>query len=151
MFCEDLQYDVLGCADINHIFFYHLFAYDYREHCVWFMFFFFFFSSTTSLLPTHLPPPLCTHAQSCNPMDSAHQTPLSMDFSKQEEYWSGLPFPSPLVHVFMDQKPKEVCFCIYTDPYIYVYICVCVCVYICHTHTHTCTNTHICPSLRQII
>ena len=26
-------------------------------------------SSTTLLLPTHLPPPSCTHAQSCNPMD----------------------------------------------------------------------------------
>ena len=31
--------------------------------------FFFFFSSTSLLLPTHLPPPTCTHAQSCNPMD----------------------------------------------------------------------------------
>ena len=31
--------------------------------------FLFFFSSTTLLLPTHLPPPSCTHAQSCNPMD----------------------------------------------------------------------------------
>ena len=31
--------------------------------------FFFFFSSTSLLLPTHLPPPSCTHAQSCNPMD----------------------------------------------------------------------------------
>ena len=31
--------------------------------------FFFFFSSTNLLLPTHLPPPSCTHAQSCNPMD----------------------------------------------------------------------------------
>ena len=30
---------------------------------------FFFFSSTSLLLPTHLPPPSCTHAQSCNPMD----------------------------------------------------------------------------------
>ena len=30
---------------------------------------FFFFSSTTLLLPTHLPPPSCTHAQSCSPMD----------------------------------------------------------------------------------
>ena len=33
----------------------------------------------------------------CDPMDSsgvAHQAPLSMWFSKQE-YWSGLPFPSP--------------------------------------------------------
>ena len=32
----------------------------------------------------------------CDPMDRAHQTPLSMGFSRQEEYWSGLPFPSPL-------------------------------------------------------
>ena len=30
---------------------------------------FFFFSSTSLLLPTHLPPPSCTRAQSCNPMD----------------------------------------------------------------------------------
>ena len=29
----------------------------------------FFFRSTTLLLPTHLPPPWCTNAQSCNPMD----------------------------------------------------------------------------------
>ena len=29
----------------------------------------FFFSSTSLLLPTHLPPPSCMHAQSCNPMD----------------------------------------------------------------------------------
>ena len=31
----------------------------------------------------------------CNPVDcSPHQAPLSMGFSRQE-YWSGLPFPSP--------------------------------------------------------
>ena len=31
----------------------------------------------------------------CDPMDSsARQAPLSMEFSRQE-YWSGLPFPSP--------------------------------------------------------
>jgi len=31
----------------------------------------------------------------CDPMDYiAHQTPLSMEFSRQE-YWNGLPFPSP--------------------------------------------------------
>ena len=30
----------------------------------------------------------------CDPMDLAHQTPLSTGFSKQE-YWSRLPFPSP--------------------------------------------------------
>ena len=30
----------------------------------------------------------------CNPWTIAHQATLSMGFSKQE-YWSGLPFPSP--------------------------------------------------------
>ena len=36
--------------------------------------------------------------QSCQmfaaPWTPAHQAPLSMEFSRQE-YWSGLPFPSP--------------------------------------------------------
>ena len=32
------------------------------------------------------------------PWTAAHQAPLPMDFSRQE-YWSGLPFPSPLVRV----------------------------------------------------
>ena len=30
----------------------------------------------------------------CNPLDCTHQAPLSMGFSRQE-YWSGLPLPSP--------------------------------------------------------
>ena len=30
----------------------------------------------------------------CDPWTAAHQAPLSMGFSRQE-YWSGLPFPSP--------------------------------------------------------
>ena len=30
------------------------------------------------------------------PWTAARQVPLSMDFSRQE-YWSGLPFPSPLI------------------------------------------------------
>ena len=30
----------------------------------------------------------------CVPTDLTHQAPLSTEFSKQE-YWSGLPFPSP--------------------------------------------------------
>jgi len=30
----------------------------------------------------------------CNPMDWSHQAPPSMEFFRQE-YWSGLPFPSP--------------------------------------------------------
>ena len=42
---------------------------------------------------------MCEVTQSCpilcNPMDYiAYQAPLSMGFSRQE-YWSGLPFPSP--------------------------------------------------------
>ena len=36
---------------------------------IFFSFFLFFFSSTSLFLPTHLPPPLCTHAQSYNPRD----------------------------------------------------------------------------------
>ena len=30
----------------------------------------------------------------CDPIDCSHQAPPSMGFSRQE-YWSGLPFPSP--------------------------------------------------------
>ena len=30
----------------------------------------------------------------CNPWTVAHQAPLFLEFSRQE-YWSGLPFPSP--------------------------------------------------------
>ena len=30
----------------------------------------------------------------CDPMDCSHQASLSVKFSRQE-YWSGLPFPSP--------------------------------------------------------
>ena len=41
---------------------------------------------------------VCRHAQSCRlfatPWTVAHQAPLFMEFSRQE-YWSGLPLPSP--------------------------------------------------------
>ena len=38
---------------------------------------------------------LLSHVQLlATPWTAAHQTPLSMEFSRQE-YWSGLPFPSP--------------------------------------------------------
>ena len=33
-------------------------------------------------------------SNSVNPWTVAHQAPLSIEFSRQE-YWSGLPFPSP--------------------------------------------------------
>ena len=35
-----------------------------------------------------------SHPTLCNPMQ-AHQAPLSMEFPRQE-YWSGLPFPTPV-------------------------------------------------------
>ena len=36
-----------------------------------------------------------SHVQLCaTPQTAAHQTPLSMEFPRQE-YWSGLPLPSP--------------------------------------------------------
>ena len=31
----------------------------------------------------------------CDPIDGSQQAPLSLGFSRQE-YWSGLPFPSPM-------------------------------------------------------
>ena len=31
----------------------------------------------------------------CDPIDGSPQAPLSLGFSRQE-YWSGLPFPSPM-------------------------------------------------------
>ena len=36
----------------------------------------------------------------------ACQTPLSMEFSRQE-YWTGLPFPSPEVFVQLNKKAKH--------------------------------------------
>ena len=49
---------------------------------------------------------------SATPWTAAYQAPPSMGFSRQE-YWSGVPLPSP----------KK---CVYI--YIYIYMCVCVCV-----------------------
>ena len=56
---------------------------------------FFFFS----VLPVYCYQPISLHPHACMlshviPKTAAHQAPLSMDFSRQE-YWSGLPFPSP--------------------------------------------------------
>ena len=42
----------------------------------------------------------------CNPWTAAHQAPLSMGFSRQE-YWSGLPFPSPGDLPHPGIKPKS--------------------------------------------
>ena len=43
---------------------------------------------------------LLSHIQLfATPWTVAHQAPPSMGFSRQE-YWSGLPFPSPLAYLF---------------------------------------------------
>ena len=40
------------------------------------------------------------------PWTAVRQVPLSMDFSRQE-YWSGLPFPSPWVAIFKRSWPES--------------------------------------------
>ena len=45
------------------------------------------------------------------PCTVAHQAPLSMEFSRQE-YWSGLPFPSPGDLPDPGIKPKSLVSCI---------------------------------------
>ena len=43
---------------------------------------------------------LLSHVRLCaTPWTVAHQAPLSVGFSGQE-YWSGLPFPSPILYIF---------------------------------------------------
>ena len=58
------------------------------------------------VLPVYCYQPISLHPHACmlshlTPWAAACQAPLSMDFSRQE-YWSGLPFPSPgLFHSFL--------------------------------------------------
>ena len=49
---------------------------------------------TKKLLHIKVKVKLLSHVRLCDPVDLAHQAPPSMGFSRQE-YWSGLPFPSP--------------------------------------------------------
>ena len=97
---------------------------------------------------------------SCDSMDCACQASLSMEFSRQE-YWSGLPFPSPGDLLDQDTEIKlvspalQAVSCFESEfftaesprtPYIYriyiyifvhiyvqmyVYMYVCICMYIC--------------------
>ena len=74
-----------------------------------FIFFFFFFL----VLPVYFYQPISLHPRAhmlshVIPWTSARQTPLSMDFSRQE-YWSGLPFPSPSSFIFKRQPFLWVC------------------------------------------
>ena len=65
---------------------------------------------TLSGLPFPSPMHACmlsrfSHVRLCATPWTAHQAPLSMEFSKQE-YWSGLPFPSPLIGTRQVAKTK---------------------------------------------
>ena len=40
------------------------------------------------------------------PVDSSQKAPPSMGFSR-EEYWSGLPFPSPIKQLGINEKLKS--------------------------------------------
>ena len=158
MFYEDLQYDVLGCADINHIFFttfLHMITENIRE------------TSLVAQRLKRLPPMWETQVQSLDwedPLEKematyssilawripwieepgrlqstgsqrvGHDWGTSLSLSQRTLY---------LVQVFMDQKAKEVCFCVYTDPYIYVYIYVCMYIYMHTTYTHMCKHTYM--------
>ena len=42
----------------------------------------------------------------CDPWTLAHQAPLSMEFSRQE-YWNGLPFPSPGDPPNLETEPRS--------------------------------------------
>ena len=64
---------------------------------------FFFFSSTSLLLPTHLPPPSCTHAQSCNPMDfSPPDSSVHGFFQARILEWGAISFSKNLEHFWTD-------------------------------------------------
>ena len=83
------------------------------------------------------------------PWTVAHQAPLSMGFSRQE-YWSGLPFPSPgelpdpgtepvspalQANALTSEPPgKPTSVGIYIYIYIYVCVCVCVCMWVNFIH-----------------
>ena len=63
------------------------------------------------------------------PWTVAHRAPLSMAFPRQE-YWSGLPFPTPGIFPTQGWNP-----CLLLGTWeTCVYVCVCVCVY---TYIHT--------------
>ena len=53
-----------------------------------------YITSTIVSLLSHEVTQLCRRTVDCDPVHCSHQAPLSMGFSRQE-YWSGLPLPSP--------------------------------------------------------
>ena len=107
----------------------------------------FFFSFL--VLPLYCYQPISLHPRAhmlshVTPWTAAHQASLSMDFSRQE-YWSGLPFPSPwskilkyldaasitdIKHLFFFIKENKAA----SSTLYYIHM---------RAHTHTHTHTHI--------
>ena len=57
---------------------------------------FFFFSSTSLLLPTQLPPPSCTCAQACNPMDCSPPGSVRELFQTRILEWVAVSFSTTM-------------------------------------------------------
>ena len=92
------------CCEIRgafpRVFLFHFTSIGFTTYVVWYPVFLFFFL----VLPLYCYQPIslhpCAHMLShVIPWTSAHQTPLSMDFSRRE-YLSGLPFSSPCIFIF---------------------------------------------------
>ena len=95
----------------------------------------------------------------CNPMDCSCQTPLFVGFPRQE-YWSGLPFPSPghlpspeiecmspaLAGWFFpaEQLGKPM---FYLHTCVCACACVCVCVCVCIQHFHSFIHLLMCTEV----
>ena len=62
----------------------------------------------------------------CDPMDYSLQTPLSMGFFRQE-YWSGLPFPSPasILKLYLGVISYDTCW--YLSPFLHLEWSPCLC------------------------
>ena len=78
------------------------------------------------------------------PWAVAHQAPPSMGFSRQE-YWSGLPFPSPGDLPDPGIEPRSPALhadALISEPPGKPQICICMCIYVCvymYIHILSCT------------
>ena len=61
----------------------------------------------------------------CDPIDGSHQAPLSLGFSRQE-YWSGLPFPSPIYTPIQNKYCKRDNTCNFTKQSKWLLISGCI-------------------------
>ena len=98
-------------------------------------------------------------SNSCNPTEHiTHQAPVSVEFSRQE-FWSGLPFPSPGDLPYPGIKTRSSALQVDSLPpseppgkpeYMYmkvrvcvsIYICVCIRIYV-YVCIHICTHVYI--------